>query len=114
VAAEEERLSAMIADALVYLALQVPALPVALEDARLKVLLEPVGVGQWQIREDLLPLHVVPGRAHVVVPRYDPLHGVADNVDVNRFWQVEPGAGKDEETVRKARRGSGNRLDRGG
>lgn len=43
--AKEERLPAMIADALMDLTFQISALPVALENARLEILLEPIGIG---------------------------------------------------------------------
>lgn len=43
--AEEERLPAMIADTFVDLALQISALSIALKNARLEVLLEPIGIG---------------------------------------------------------------------
>lgn len=46
VSAEEESLPAMIADALVDLTLQISALSITLQYARLKVLLEPIGIGQ--------------------------------------------------------------------
>lgn len=46
VSAEEESLPAMIPDALVDLTLQVSALSITLQYARLKVLLEPIGIGQ--------------------------------------------------------------------
>lgn len=95
--AEEKRLSAMITDAFVDLALQVSAFTIALENARLKILLEPIWIRQRQIRKNLLPLDVIPRRPYVIIPRYDPLYGITDYVDVNRFRQME----SDDEDRRK-------------
>ena len=53
---------------------------------------QPVWVGQREVGEGPLPLDKVPGGADVVVPRYDPLHRVSHQVDVDRVRQVEPAA----------------------
>ena len=53
-------------------------------------LTQPIGIGQWQVGEGAFPLDKVPGGADVVVPRDDPLHRVAHQVDVDRVGQVEP------------------------
>ena len=50
---------------------------------------QPVGVGKREIREGAFPLHEVPGSADVVVPRDDPLHGVADQVDVDGGGEIK-------------------------
>lgn len=50
---------------------------------------QPVGVGKREVREGAFPLHKVPGRADVVVPRDHPLHGVADEIDVDGGGEIE-------------------------
>ena len=51
---------------------------------------QPVGVGQRQVRESTLPLDEVPRCPDVVVPRDDPLHRVANHVEVDGLGDVEP------------------------
>ena len=54
-------------------------------------LAEPVWVRQRQVRESAFPLDEVPRRPDVVVPGDDPLHRVANHVEVDRLGDVEPG-----------------------
>lgn len=88
-AAKEHALPPMVADALVRFARIVHALAVAAQHARLKVLAQPPRIGQRQIGERLLALHVVPRCAHIVVPADDALDGVAHQIDVDRRRQIE-------------------------
>lgn len=88
--AEEERLSAVIADPLVNFPFEVSAFTVPLKYTGLEILLQPVGIRQRQVWEYLLPLHVIPRRSHVIVPGYHSLNRITDYVDVNWLWQVEP------------------------
>lgn len=59
------------------------------KEARKTYLSEPVGVGEGEIWERSLPLHEVPGSSDVVVPRDDPLHGVANHVHVDGRGEVK-------------------------
>jgi hypothetical protein len=44
---------------------------------------EPVGIGERKVGEGAFSLDEVPGRAHVVVPRDDPLDRVTHHVNVD-------------------------------
>jgi len=88
---KEHCLTTVVTESVPALVGQISTLGVVCSDTRLKVLSQPVGVREGQVRKSSLPLHKIPGRPDVVIPGDDPLDRVTDHIDIDWHVQVKLG-----------------------